>query len=299
MKQKQMNWTGERYTPGSIDGDITIEHNHRYLIAQEFIKDRNLTVLDIASGEGYGSSMLSKYASKVYGVDISEEAINFAKEKYQSKNIDFLTGSCSHIPLSDKSIDVAVSFETIEHHTEHDEMMMEIRRVLKDDGVFIISSPDKKNFSEISKGLNHFHVKELFSGEFKSLLSKYFLHTQVYGQRLISGSLILNEDLQNKMQTFKETQGTLEYNLASWDKNSIYHIAIASNYKLESLPNSVLESDWMLNKIHEFNNKATNLELENKLLQNNIRTIESSWIFLLQKKIIEFKTILKKIIFRI
>ena len=62
------------------------EHIHRYAFAQEFTD--NKIVLDIASGEGYGSFVLAKNADFVYGVDISEEAITYAKKNYRKDNLE-------------------------------------------------------------------------------------------------------------------------------------------------------------------------------------------------------------------
>ena len=66
-------WTGERLET-FVFNDNTVEHLHRYAITFDYIKGK--TVLDIASGEGYGSNLLSKYAEKVFGVDIDETSIS-------------------------------------------------------------------------------------------------------------------------------------------------------------------------------------------------------------------------------
>jgi len=47
-------------------------------------------VLDVASGEGYGSFFLSKYASKVVGVDIDSDTVARASAKYRKDNLDYL-----------------------------------------------------------------------------------------------------------------------------------------------------------------------------------------------------------------
>ena len=83
-------WTGERLET-FIYNRIAIEHLHRYAIASNHIKDK--VVLDIASGEGYGTSLMSKIASFVYGVDVDEESIFQAKLKYKKENIEFLQGN--------------------------------------------------------------------------------------------------------------------------------------------------------------------------------------------------------------
>ena len=121
--QNPLEWTGERYLPG-IKGSIALEHLHRYAMACQFAKGKN--VLDIASGEGYGSVMLSKVAQRVIGIDISKETIIYATERYGTENLDFSVGSCDAIPLKDSSMDLIVSFETIEHHDQHLAMLAEI-----------------------------------------------------------------------------------------------------------------------------------------------------------------------------
>jgi 2-polyprenyl-3-methyl-5-hydroxy-6-metoxy-1,4-benzoquinol methylase len=184
-------WTGERLET-FIYNRIAIEHLHRYAITNNYIKDK--VVLDIASGEGYGTSLMSKIASFVYGVDIDEESISQAKLKYKKENVEFLRGSTSAIPLKDNSVDVVVSFETIEHHDEHENMMQEIKRVLKPRGTLIISTPDKLHYSETRNLINEFHVKELYKDEFCNLIGKYFNHFQLLSQTHCNGNSIIRDD---------------------------------------------------------------------------------------------------------
>jgi ubiquinone/menaquinone biosynthesis C-methylase UbiE len=184
-------WTGERYVP-ELGGTIALEHLHRYATARELVAGK--LVLDLACGEGYGSWSLSESAQKVLGVDVDADVIRHAKEKYQRGNLDFVVGSCAQIPCGDQSIDVVVSFETIEHVREHDAMMKEIKRVLRPDGLLFISSPEQDAFSALSSEPNPFHVKELSRGEFRNLLAAWFKHAAFFGQRVTYGSSIFSED---------------------------------------------------------------------------------------------------------
>jgi len=186
----ERKFTGERMEP-SILNRSTIEHLHRYGIAIDL--SRGKRVLDIASGEGYGSNLISDVAKEVVGVDISQDAINDATNKYKKSNLRFLQGSADKIPFGNKEFDVVVSFETIEHHDKHDEMMSEISRVLKDDGIFIISSPSKLNYSDKRGYKNQFHVKELYEQEFKDLMQKYFRFNSFYHQKVFYGSVLIPE----------------------------------------------------------------------------------------------------------
>lgn len=153
---------------------------------------RGKDVLDIACGEGYGSALMSADARRVFGVDISEAAIRHAREKYLSiTNLQFRAGSATQIPLDDASVDVVVSFETIEHLLEQREMLAEIRRVLRADGILVISSPNKKVYSDDRGYANEYHVKELYFSEFNALLLEQFAHVKYFGQRLATSSLIV------------------------------------------------------------------------------------------------------------
>lgn len=123
-----MEFTGERFVP-QCQGEIAAEHYHRYFFASGFVAGKR--VLDIASGEGYGTHILAQSAAHVTGVDISPEAVANATQKYAGDRIAFLQGSAATIPLPDAAVDVVVSFETLEHLSEQEDMLSEIRRVLR------------------------------------------------------------------------------------------------------------------------------------------------------------------------
>src|SRR5438093_10255188 len=74
-----IEWTGERYVPWMEGAEIGYEHLHRYAFATQFV--RNKRVLDLASGEGYGSNLLAKTAKQVVGIDIDEQAVRHAANK--------------------------------------------------------------------------------------------------------------------------------------------------------------------------------------------------------------------------
>ena len=170
MNINELPWTGERLVP-SIKNYGAIEHLHRYALAAEFVE--NKIVADVACGEGYGSNILSQKAKMVIGVDISNEAVVHANTKYSSSKLKYLKGSVDQLPLESSSIDVFVSFETIEHITVQEQMLSEITRVLKREGMLIISSPEKSNYQDKQVEKNQFHAKELYFNEFKNLINNY------------------------------------------------------------------------------------------------------------------------------
>jgi GT2 family glycosyltransferase/2-polyprenyl-3-methyl-5-hydroxy-6-metoxy-1,4-benzoquinol methylase/glycosyltransferase involved in cell wall biosynthesis len=251
-----LEWTGERYLP-EVEGDIAIEHLHRYAIASEFCKDNS--VLDIACGEGYGSHLISKNAAQIVGVDIDQLTVEHANAKYKKTNLTFLQGSCAEIPCKSGMFDIVVSFETIEHHDEHEEMLKEIKRVLKPNGLLIISSPDKLEYSDKPKFNNEFHVKELYKNEFEALLRTQFADVKLLGQRITYGSTIIAEASLTKFETYRaKTQGIQSSNFLA---HPIYNIAFASNSTLsEVLTSSILETTLQSNE--QFVLLKANLEKE-------------------------------------
>lgn len=234
---EDLPWTGERLVT-YVENYIMIEHLHRYSIIMELVRDK--VVLDIASGEGYGSNLISNVATFTYGVDIDEESIKHANTKYQKKNLSYKHGAADQIPLEDASVDIVVSFETLEHHDKHEEMMSEIKRVLKPGGVLVMSTPEK-----VIPENNHFHVKELTNIEFKHLISRYFKNQSFYFQRIVMGSLIVPQE--KEFTLFSYHGGTYD-EVSRHDnmKDAIYNICIASDTSLPTIGSSYFEGEKIL-----------------------------------------------------
>jgi 2-polyprenyl-3-methyl-5-hydroxy-6-metoxy-1,4-benzoquinol methylase len=265
ISKSSLEYTGERFIPEER-GKIELEHVHRYIFASDLVKGK--TVLDIACGEGYGSDLLAGFASNVIGVDISNEAIIHAKEKYKKANLEYKQGSCDAIPLVDSSIDVVVSFETIEHHDKHEAMLSEIKRVLKPSGILIISSPEKHEHTDILGYNNPYHVKELYRHEFDNLISRYFKNMEYYGQRVIYGSAILKEDSPSFIHITDINNAT---SLKSSDlRQPLYIIAIATDSEIPLQSSTILEQQ--INQI-----EAIHLLIIKKDMQISMMTESLSW----------------------
>src|SRR5215831_16335592 len=117
LPQQALEWTGERLTTATA-GQVEIEHLHRYFLARHLC--RGLDVLDVASGEGYGSALLAQTARSVVGIDVDRASVAHARTAYVASNLRFIEGDARSLPMPDASVDVVVSFETIEHFYEHD-----------------------------------------------------------------------------------------------------------------------------------------------------------------------------------
>src|SRR4051794_40427607 len=172
---ERLPFNGERFVSGT-PGEIAHEHYQRYIFAMQFCSGK--AVLDIASGEGYGSSLLGQVAESVHGVDLSGEAVDFASRSYGSDRIKFSRGDLRNIPHSDAMFDVIVSFESLEHVAEHESFLEEAKRVLRPGGLLILSSPNRDVYLR-GQPPNPFHHREPNRKEFGALLERSFSYFQV------------------------------------------------------------------------------------------------------------------------
>jgi SAM-dependent methyltransferase len=195
-----LEFTGERYVPGTA-GEIAHEHWHRYAFARDLVAGRR--VLDVACGEGYGSALLGAFAAHVTGVDIDADTLGHARAAYADRsNVRFIEGSAGALPLGDASVDVVVSFETIEHLEAADQprMLAEFARVLTADGVLILSSPNRPEYSEARNYVNPFHLHELDRDELALLLAPHFPVQRWHRQRRYLGSALWCEEANERYE---------------------------------------------------------------------------------------------------
>lgn len=181
-------FTGERYHPEQ-PREMAYEHWHRYAFAQPLAAGRR--VLDAACGEGYGAALLAGTAASVLGIDLAPEAVAHARARYPHPRLRFELGDATRLDgVADASIDLVLSFETLEHLADHDGLLTAFARVLAPDGLLLLSTPDRRTYSELPGHHNPHHVRELDRAEFETLLARHFPCVRLYGQRLMSHSML-------------------------------------------------------------------------------------------------------------
>ena len=267
----KLDWTGERFVPWMEGARIHYAHLHRYVFAAHFVKGK--TVLDLACGEGYGTYILAREAEYVAGVDIDKLTVQHARSRYVKDNLEFIEGSILAVPIEGgKKFDVAVCFEAIEHIAEHDKLLSEVKRLLKDDGLFIVSTPNKTVYTDEPDYHNPFHVKELYFDEFKILLRQYFAHIRIFGQRICAGSNMWTIP-QHKSRGYIEAvvkKRDMEFHFAERaSKEPVYFVAFASNASLK--PSTSVTDSWLTDASNTlFNDYGKRLATLNHTLQTKV-----------------------------
>lgn len=178
--------TAERVVPTIPEHSVSFqEHMARYMFAAQFVEGH--VVLDAGCGTGYGAAYLaSRGAIRVFGVDIAAEAIEYSRIHYQNDNTIFSAMDCTNLGFPDETFDVVVSLEVIEHLKNAERYLFEMCRVLKTDGVFILSTPNKAVYSPNSnKPFNPFHFKEYTIAGLQETLSAYFPVVVLFGQESV------------------------------------------------------------------------------------------------------------------
>lgn len=174
------------------------EHTARYSFALPYINGKD--VLDIACGTGYGLAFLKGSAKSVTGVDVdiiaAQEALSECDEKAR-----VLLGDGTNLPFVDESFDVVTSFETLEHLHARTLFLSELKRVLKPNGLLILSTPNAYYTKPIDgKPTNPFHIFEYKTEELKAELENQFTLQKFIGQTLDeSFSIPPFQDVQNRL----------------------------------------------------------------------------------------------------
>lgn len=280
---KELKATGERLVTSMHSMHGVTEHLHRYAMAMELVKDK--VVLDVASGEGYGSYLLSKLAKRVVGVDIDKDTVMHSQDKYanQCNNLEFLEASAIKLPLPDKSIDIITSFETLEHLIEQDEMISEFARVLKNEGQLLISTPEKSIYAQRDP-VNPYHLKEVTLKEFELLLSKYFKNNILFKQQYVFGSLIYADNIQSDFTIYQGDYRKITTGPEPDDfyNKPFFNIALCSNSSIDFSQKSVNSFfsglDVLRREINAYKELLEHAENYRKFLLNTPSFKIGNWI---------------------
>lgn len=166
-------------------------HVHRYAFASGFVRIGDV-VVDAACGLGYGSHLLASLtpAGRIIGADLSAYAIDYASENFGNgtSRVEFhLSDACRLAFLEDASVDIFVSFETLEHVPNPDALLAEAARVLKPGGRLIASVPN--NWADESgQDPSPWHLHVYDWPRLQAQLQRHFLIEQGCGETAGGGA---------------------------------------------------------------------------------------------------------------
>jgi len=171
--------TGERTLP-----DVPAENYwyRRHLVVYEWIAERvrGERVIDMACGEGYGSSVLAARAASVVGVDANPDAHEHARLRYRAPNLRF---ERALVEGFDEPADDVVFLQTIEHLEQPGAALEHFRSLVEPDGRVWLSTPNVLTLAPkgAERSGNPWHVHEYRSEEFEKLCRDHFGTVQMFG----------------------------------------------------------------------------------------------------------------------
>jgi SAM-dependent methyltransferase len=173
----------ERLT--SVSAEAAYDRLAGYGFARRYAGGR--IVADLCWKEvGYGSSLLAETAKSVVGLTNSTEAADLARTAYPAPNVEYRKINVPELPYPEDHFDVAVAFGVVENLQRPETLVKEARRVLKQDGVLIISVPDKRVLLEDDR-------RGMYVPEFRDLLEHHFDRVIVYRQGAVAGDFVYPE----------------------------------------------------------------------------------------------------------
>jgi SAM-dependent methyltransferase len=180
--------TSERVTEDEYqarEGDylIYLFHLATYDFARPHVEGRR--VLDFGCGTGYGTHRIASGCAAITGIDVSTDAVAFARARYRAENLDFrVTAPVEEAPLpfADGSFDAVLSFQVIEHVPDPDRYVSEANRVLASDGVMLVATPDRRTrLLPGQRPWNRYHRTEFAPDQLRDMLGRHFGTVEAYG----------------------------------------------------------------------------------------------------------------------
>ncbi len=159
----------DHLSPDDVTGRETLElHLERYRFAARYAQGERL--LDIACGVGYGTRLLrdeSQEASSALGVDLCDESVAYARERYGCDGVEFRAEDA--IQFEDpEGFDTIVSLETVEHLPHPAKLIDHLVSMLRPNGVLVASVPTTP-----SADVNPHHLKDFTEKSFRRLVAQH------------------------------------------------------------------------------------------------------------------------------
>jgi SAM-dependent methyltransferase len=158
-----------------------------YAFARRYVRGK--VVADVGWEEiGYGSRLLAETAESVAGIANSPEAIDLASTIYSAPNVSYQRAVLPELPYSKGYFDTVLTFGVIENLEHPENLVKEAKRVLKKDGVLVISALDKRALANDRRTADG--RREMYVLEFRELLERHFGYVNVYRQGAVAGGIV-------------------------------------------------------------------------------------------------------------
>lgn len=236
-------------------GDMSLKRRARKIIEELNPKDGE-KIIDLGCGTGYYLFLLSNLPIKLKltGFDNDKRAMDEGKDSLKNKKIEYVVGDLHKMPFKEESLKKALLSEVLEH-VENDELVLqEIFRILKPNGVLVVSTPSVNYpflWDPINWVLQHFLGTHIKSGFFSGIWSG---HLRLYNLAALKKKF---EKIGFKVETAEElTYWCLPFNhyLVNIVARLLYDVKISSKIADKISKFKTSKKPLILNLIFKFVN---------------------------------------------
>lgn len=239
MPERGYQHNFSRMVDGAMYNHRGRENKARTIVAvlRDYLTDtqtNSLVLLDVGASTGIIDSFLADQFSKVTGIDIDQEAIQFAQETFRKRNLDFRQGDVMALDLPENSYDAVICTHIYEHVPDAKQMIKEVFRVLKPGGICyfaagnrisimephyrlpllsILPRPVAHLYMKISGKGNYYHEKHLTLKALKKLVRDFTVYD--YTKKIINNPEKFSADYMLK-------PGSLKQGIAKFVANYFY-----------------------------------------------------------------------------
>ncbi len=173
--------------PASASSEATYDRLTCYGFARRYVGGK--IVADLGREEvGHGARLLAETADSVAVLTDLPEAVDLAA--YSAPNVSYRRVDLTQLPYSEGYFDVVVAFGVAENLEQPEELVREIKRVLKQDGVLVISALDRQTGANERNRGGIDGRRGMYVLEFRELLERHFGHVHIYRQGAVAGGFV-------------------------------------------------------------------------------------------------------------
>ncbi len=175
--------------PTAVTSEAAYDRLTCFGFVRRYVKGKFAAVI-CREEPGYGALLLAETAESVAVLADLPETVDPAPAGYSAPNVSYRRVDLPALPYPEGYFDVVVAFEVVESLKHPRDLVREVKRVLKQNGVLVISALDKQtNANERGhRGTND--RRQLYVAEFRGLLERYFGQVRIYRQGAVAGGFV-------------------------------------------------------------------------------------------------------------
>lgn len=239
-----------------------------YRFARPYAAGKSVAVIG-READGYGASLLAETAE--YVTFVAGEA---PEDTGPIPNVNYQRVILPDLPYPGEYFDTVIALRAIETLNRPEDLVLEMKRILRREGTLILSTPDKQTHSNDRNFRDPHNARELYVPELKEMLQKNFGRVELYRQASVGGDLILGLDADLSETTVRALRFSVEGPPVGADPPPApYILALCSD---QELPEAGGHADLLLDRDRLVFEENEELREDVELLREEISQMQET-----------------------